>query len=47
MWFQRCPGGCQTFDAWSKLNAPRIGTGGANDEDDGGARRARKQGKKK
>jgi uncharacterized sulfatase len=36
----------QKFDAWSKLNAPRIGAGGANDEDEGGARRARKQGKK-
>jgi arylsulfatase A-like enzyme len=36
----------QKFDAWSKLNAPRIGTGGANDEGEGGARRARKQGKK-
>ena len=36
----------QKFDAWSKLTAPRIGAGGANDEDEGGARRARKQGKK-
>ena len=36
----------QKFDAWSKLNAPRIGKGGANDEGEGGARRARKQGKK-
>jgi len=36
----------QKFDAWSKLNAPRIGAGGANDEGEGGARRARKQGKK-
>ena len=33
----------QKFDAWSKLNAPRIGKGGANDEGEG---RARKQGKK-
>jgi hypothetical protein len=35
----------QKFDAWSKLNARRIGTGGANDEGEGGA--GRKQGKKK
>ena len=33
------------FDAWSKANAPRIGRGGANDEDEG--RRGRKKGNKK
>lgn len=35
----------QKFDQWSKLNAPRIGKGGANDEDDGVGRRkaAKKQ----
>lgn len=37
----------QKFDAWSKFNAPRIGAGGANDEGEGGAGRARKQGRKK
>ncbi len=33
----------QKFEVWSKANAPRIGKGGANDEDEGG----RKKGKKK
>ncbi len=37
----------QKFDAWSKLNAPRIGKGGANDEGEDGVRRDRKKGKKK
>jgi arylsulfatase A-like enzyme len=36
------------FDAWSKANAPRIGQGGANDEDEGkAARRALKQAERK
>ena len=38
----------EKFDTWSKANAPRIGKGGANDEDEaGGARKktARKRGK--
>jgi hypothetical protein len=33
----------QQFDAWSKGNAPRIGRGGANDEDQGGGRRNRRK----
>jgi arylsulfatase A-like enzyme len=36
----------QKFDTWSKANAPRIGKGGANDEGEDGAGRARKQGRK-
>jgi arylsulfatase A-like enzyme len=31
----------QKFDEWSKANAPRIGKGGANDEDEGGGKRNR------
>lgn len=38
----------QKFDAWSKTNAPRIGKGGANDEDEGGnPGRARKKAERK
>ena len=38
----------QKFDAWSKGNAPRIGTGGANDpEEGGGNRKGAKKSKKK
>ena len=36
----------QKFDAWSKLNAPRIGKGGANDEGEDGAGRKGKKNKK-
>ncbi len=34
------------FEAWSKLNKPRIGKGGANDEGEDGPRRQGKKGKK-
>jgi len=38
----------QKFDDWSKQNAPRIGNGGANDEDENkGNRKGGKKGKKK
>ena len=33
----------QKFDAWSKVNAPRIGHGAANDDDEGGAGKKKKK----
>jgi arylsulfatase A-like enzyme len=36
----------EKFETWSKANAPRIGKGGANDEDEGG-RAAKKAARKK
>jgi arylsulfatase A-like enzyme len=37
----------QAYEDWSKANAPRIGKGGANDEDEGGAKRERRKKAKK
>ncbi|MBY0506249.1 MAG: sulfatase-like hydrolase/transferase [Bryobacteraceae bacterium] len=37
----------QKFDTWSKANAPRIGKGAANDEDEGGAARKKRDARKK
>jgi arylsulfatase A-like enzyme len=37
----------QQFDAWSKGNAPRIGRGGANEEEEGASRRNRQKKAKK
>jgi arylsulfatase A-like enzyme len=37
----------QAYEDWSKANAPRIGKGGANDEDEGGAKGERRKKAKK